>query len=76
MQLKQEILQTNNRNVRHANRREAIKESPLPATPFICFPARQCSFPDRKSLHGLPPHHRWFFNTSVATTNEPGVAAA
>lgn len=42
----------------------------------VCFPARQCSFPDRKSLQGLSPHHRWPFNTSLATANEPGVAAA
>lgn len=25
---------------------------------------------------GLSPHHRWPFNTSLATANEPGAAAA
>lgn len=57
---------------------------PLPTAPFmfsngLCVPAlptRQSSFPDRKSLQGLSPHHRWPFNTSLATANEPGVAAA
>lgn len=40
------------------------------------LPTRQSSFPDRKSLQGLSPHRRWPFNTSLATANEPGVAAA
>lgn len=43
---------------------------------FQALPTRQSSFPDRKSLQGLSPHHRWPFNTSLATANEPGVAAA
>lgn len=43
---------------------------------IVCFPARLSSFPDRKSLQGLSPHHRWPFNTSLATANEPGAAAA
>lgn len=43
---------------------------------FSALPTRQSSFPDRKSLQGLSPRHRWPFNTSLATANEPGVAAA
>lgn len=43
---------------------------------FSALPTRLSSFPDRKSLQGLSPHHRWPFNTSLATANEPGVAAA
>lgn len=57
---------------------------PHPTAPFMssnglcvsALPTRQSSFPDRKSLQGLSPHHRWPFNTSLATANEPGVAAA
>lgn len=38
---------------------------------FSTYPS---SFPDRKSLQGLSPHHMWSFNTSLATANEPGAA--
>lgn len=49
---------------------------PQTNAPFKCFPSCQFSFPDRKSLQSFSPHHRWLFNTSAATTNEPGMAAA
>lgn len=63
----------------------AIHCLPLHTAPFMfsnglcvsaALPTRHSSFPDRKSLQGLSPHHRWPFNTSLATANEPGVAAA
>lgn len=58
------------------NIKESLSICCLPTPKCKCFPSRQSSFPDRKSLRGLSPHHRWLFNTSAATTNEPRVAAA
>lgn len=46
------------------------------ASPSPHPPTRHSSFPDRKSLKGLSPSRRWPFNTSLATANEPGAAAA
>lgn len=78
------LLQRGHTNFYHIKKHEHLTVFPLPATPFVfsnglcvsALPARQSSFPDRKSLQGLSPHHRWPFNTSLATANEPGVAAA
>lgn len=48
----------------------------LPTTPFHVFSGTPVFLSRQKAVTGLPPYHRWPFNTSVATTNEPGVAAA
>lgn len=41
-------------------------------------PSPHASLPSQTGSHyrGSQPHHRWPFNTSLATANEPGVAAA
>lgn len=52
-----------------------IRISCMSAAPVSVL-SLQPSSSDRKSLQGLSPHHRWPFNTSLATANEAGVAAA
>lgn len=62
-----------------AKEKRGAQTAPFMFSKGSCVPALptcQSSFPDRKSLQGLSPHHRWPFNTSLATANEPGVAAA
>lgn len=60
------------RNTNHLKKKR--QHPPLMFSSALCVsvpsPTRQSSFPDRKSLQGLSPHHRWPFNTSLATANE------